>query len=158
MAESSISDFAPDEMHATYPCPECNGVSDGKLAIFGASEICSNVIDDPAYKDATRRKAAAALSQHMLAHGLISFDERPYDEFHSELIARVGVASKERVASLEQRINEKQFDRMDELISKAEQEIYIWRRDIDGARGWIEKDQASRALRRALKEMKEPSQ
>lgn len=148
-----------DDYYRTYPCPECNGISDDRLAIIGTSEMIKRSIKDPAYKNSIKHKIAVSMASYMLEHDLISFKERPRDDLHDEIIARTGIASKERVASLDQRVAEKQFERMGELLAKAEYEIRSWRRDFDQGRGAIEKDMAVRAMRKALEMMRaEPTQ
>ncbi len=143
---------------ATYPCPECAAsVSFDRVQISTAST--SQIIDrrmaaDEQFMDAVRRDAAFALVDHLMRDGFITFAVRRSpgdpDEFTERVAhtAKVGVLAPKVVATLEERVAERQSEVATEVVDEAISDIRNWGSDF----GWtsIDKEQAYRSIKDAL--------
>lgn len=148
----------------TFPCPACAQVTDfGHVAIMTASvdyAADSDLIGDPTYVEHVRNGAA-----HDLVELLVKSDNvehrsdvpQPSRFFGrvSRMRASIGVVSKNFVASLEDRITERQMMVADEVVKEAAAQIRQWGSLYSGLEGNISKGQAVDAVQRALRTIQE---
>lgn len=143
-----------DEVSRIYPCPECAAtIPQERLAIVHHHSLADSRIDDPAYIMAARESAAHGLVEGLLEGGFIQF-ERGHEDARERVFqtrATVGVVSPKHVATLEERIDERQADLANKLAIEAKAQIRIWGAYYTGDEGKIAKGQAADAVDRALK-------
>lgn len=118
---------------------------------FGAS-VPAYPNEDAGYEEAIRRSAAHAVVDKLLKDGFVAFRKSPIDEFNMryELTGRVGVVSTAVVASLEERIAERQTEVAKQVASRAAEQIAVWGSYYTGNEGAITKAQAIDAINRAV--------
>jgi len=136
-----------------FACPECAPqVPEERVAILEFGAMVQSV-DDPRYEDAVRKQAAHTLVDSILRKGFIRFRKGSVDEFNMryEMTGRVGLVSPSVVASMEERIAERQKEVAEEVAARAAAEIGLWGSHYTGDEGPIHKSTAIDAIRRAAK-------
>jgi hypothetical protein len=136
----------------TYPCPECAPqVAIDRVAVLDAHSIVGPHRPwSEIGKTFSEKYAAHALIERVLRGGFISFEQGPPDSLgRSQVVATLGVVSKNAVASLEARIAERQGE---VAVAAGAQSI----KDIDNwgsayGDGMIRKDRAADLIREAVK-------
>lgn len=113
-------------------------------------------IDDPQYGEPARKSLAHELVAALLRNGYITFTKGEADEMQRtrKMRAMLGVVSAAKVASMEERIAERQMEVASKLVSAAADEIRVWGRYYTGDEGNISKGQAVDAVVRAFKGLK----
>lgn len=134
-----------------FPCPQCSDqVATERLGILQHhAELWR---DDTRYVEAAMTDAAKYLGREMLKHGFIQFEFLPpakEDVFGGRLRATVGVVAPTVVASMEERIAERQTEIARHVVSEAARRIYNCGADY----GWtsIRKERAEEILHEAIK-------
>lgn len=145
-----------------FACPECAPkVPEERVAIleFGAS-ITAYPKDDAGYEEAARKTAAHSMVHELLRAGFIQFRKGPVDEFEMryELVGRLGVVSTSVVASMEERIAERQTEVAKEVANRAAQQVAVWGSYYTGNNGSISKAQAIDAINQAAQAVFEERQ
>ena len=128
-----------------YPCPECSEKvrEDHVVVVQNALHTDERYATGPEMVAIVRSDLAHALAQKMLENGLIDFkEERNHAEMRLETTARIGVASKVFVASIEQRVNAARFEVAEKVLAAAKEGIRNWDSHYRGRDGSIKKDQA----------------
>lgn len=138
-----------------FPCPECSPkVPEERVAVLEVGAAISAFHDDnPDYTEAAKRTLAHSVAHELLRGGFIQFHKGPTDKFSMryELTGRVGVVSTSVVASMEERIAERQTEVAKEVAARAAEEVAVWGSFYTGNEGSITKTQAIDAIERAVK-------
>lgn len=147
-----------EETSRRYPCPECSEtVPQDRIAVMSKHHLVQSGVDDPDFMGHVRRHSAHELIDGLLHRKLISFErgrDDPY-EMTFPIIATVGVVSPNVVATLEQRVAERQDEVAREVAAAAAAGIRIWGSHYTGDEGSIHKAQAVDAVNEALKRVLE---
>lgn len=120
---------AMEETSRDYPCPECGGaVKQDRVAVLDAHTMVCSEISDTNFADHARRAAAHRLVDHLLEGGFIEFERGPIRDrdMAFPMVATLGVVSKGQVATLEQRIAERQDQVARAVAQKARSQIENW--------------------------------
>ncbi|HWK44889.1 MAG TPA: hypothetical protein VNT30_09220 [Stellaceae bacterium] len=143
-----------EDSSRTYPCPECTrkAVSEEHVtilqhtAVFGATYLVREGLEIYAM-----RTAAAALSRRLLDDQFIKFSYFPNVlPGSTEVVATLAAVAPSHVASMEQRIAERQGDVARRVVEQAVREIEIWGSAFGGTGGSIHKEMAVEAVKMAL--------
>ncbi|TIX28896.1 hypothetical protein [Mesorhizobium sp.] len=112
---------------------------------------------DPGYEEHVCNSLAHDLVDLILRSGHITFTKGEIDErlMTHEMSASLGVISAASVASMEERIAERQMEVAAKLVGAAAEEIRVWGRHYSGDEGSISKGQAVDAVARAFRIIKE---
>jgi hypothetical protein len=144
-----------DEASRSYPCPECsNPVPQDRVAIVQAHTVVDSRHEgDPNFMRHAKESAAHALVAQLLKGGYIRYERGPTDshQWRFNSVATLGVVSQSHVATLEQRIAERQEELANELVAVAEEQSRHWGSYYTGREGPIQKSEVLRFLREALK-------
>lgn len=101
-----------------------------------------------------RNDIAFGLAEQMLDEGLIAFAEKEDpNRLQATVTGTVGVASKRHVATLEERVAERQMEIAERLVDEAVAGIHVWNSHHTGDEGSISKGQAADEVRRAFKRL-----
>lgn len=151
----SIADAEPiaEESSRSYPCPECSDrLPQERLAVVQYHSLLDSEINDPEYVRHAKHVAAHELVAGLLKNGFIRFERGPNDarDLQFPMMATIGVVSLKTVATLEQRIAERQDELAREVVSEAAKQIRIWRSAYTGDDGTIHKGQAVDSIQAAL--------
>jgi hypothetical protein len=144
------------EMVRAYPCPECaDMVPIERLAVIQTTiEVMARPGEagDPEYLQYARRQAANMLVRYLLDGNFIKMERGPVDgaRLIFPLRATLGVVSTKQVATIEQRIVERQNEVAQALIEEASKDIRHWNSHYSGDGGSIHKATAIEALKHAL--------
>lgn len=143
-------------------CPECAAGDNVPVTRLQARKMTSlgraAMASTDGYMDMLKKQMATELAMFMLRHDLIEFRRGPDDLVHFEfpLTAMVAVAAKKDVATLEQRINERQLEVAKMLVDETCEQIANWGSYYSGREGGrVEKGQALLWLREAFNKVKE---
>lgn len=139
----------------TYPCPACTGgLKEERVAfIQTVDEIRAWRGIETAEMDQIRRIAADTIVHALLKRGLIRVELRsdPSDSTRLEVQAELAVLSDSSVASMKERIAERQDEVAAEVVQEAMRRITEWDKDYDHLHdGTIPKDVAKSAAYAAL--------
>jgi hypothetical protein len=151
----SVALMAVEKIYQDYPCPECApSTNEDRVAIleFGAT-VAVPPDNDPRREEAIRREAAFHIVDRLLKDGFISFREDRTGEDYTltyEVRGRLGVVSPAIVASMEERIAERQADVARQVAVQAAEEIRVWGSYYTGDEGPIHKGKAVEAVQKAL--------
>ena len=150
---SGEPDWTVREASREYACPECSGVPESRVNILGcAASIFSPEPIDPNQIEAMRHHMAREMAENLVKDGFVRIEVGPVgDDLRSEVTATLGVVSERVVASMEQRIAERQELVAREVTSAAVAGIRVWGSYYTGDDGSISKSQAIDAVREALK-------
>lgn len=144
-----------DASSREFPCPECGESAplERISALTEVSEFASD-IKDPTYMQHVQRSMARALSEQLIEAGLIAFKVGPADKYtlRTSIKATIGAVSPRVVASLEQRIAERQMDVARKVALRAGAIINSWGAAY-GDEG-LPKTVATRALSEAMEAIK----
>lgn len=139
-----------------FACPECAPkVPEERVAILEFRAAIQSFGDDPRYEEAVRKQAAHSLVDAILRKGFIQFRKGPVDEFdmHYELTGRLGLVATSVVASMEERIAERQKEVAEEVAARAVAKVSEWGAHYSGDEGPIHKSQAIDSIRQAAKDV-----
>jgi len=138
----------------SYPCPECaETVTQNRVSIVRYHSIMdAGDGSDPRFADYVRREAANAFGDFILESGFIQFERGPNDiqQMTFPTKATIGVVSPKHVATLEERIVERQMQIAGEVVTAAVVGITNWNSRFNGPEGSIPKDQAATEVREAM--------
>ena len=112
-----------------YACPECGGVVQAeKLVIVEAFTTVHSQITESLIAPHVHGNIASLLGAKLFENNLITFDKSPGAEYSLtyQVRGRIVVASQRVVATLEQRIAEREPDLAREIVAEAYQEIGQW--------------------------------
>lgn len=112
-----------------FPCPECGmSVKQERVAVLEAHAMVDSRIDDPSFADHTHRSAAHQLVEHLLKGGFITFERGPVDQrwMRYPVVASLGAVSPGQVATLEQRVAERQDQVAIAVAREAKRQIDNW--------------------------------
>jgi len=144
-----------EESSRQYPCPECGDqVKLDRVAVLDVHTIMDSRISSEDYIQRGKETAAFRLVDHLLRGNFITFEQGPHDakELSFPIIASLGVFSKGQVATLEQRIAERQDQVAKAVAQEAKEQISIWG-SYYGHAGILKRDaraQIDSALNRVL--------
>lgn len=136
-----------------YACPECSPkIDDTKVRIFAVEgKVDSQTASDDRYRATVTRQCASALVDEILNAGLISATWGAEDTMRREVktTCTVGVVSPRTVATMEQRIAERQAEVAAKVADEAVRLIGQWGSYYGAER--IDKAQAVDSVREAFK-------
>lgn len=143
-----------NEASREYPCPECgDSIPISRLAVLTEAQLIdSRDISSVGMQEACRA-AAQAFVDKLLDEDLIQFELGPEDALNLTVAVRatIGVVSPRHVASLEERIAERQEAVAREVVEQGARNIRAWGRAYSGDEGNISKGQAVSSLWEALR-------
>lgn len=146
-----------DETSRSYPCPECSGsIPQERLEVVqyhGMMDMRDERHGDPEFMRYVARNAAHSFVEKLLQDGFIRYESGPGDGpggMRIPIRASLGVVSPRHVATLEQRISERQGELAREVIIEAERQIVMRPPAYTGAEGLIWKLGAVEAVKNAL--------
>lgn len=142
-----------------YPCPECQArVPESAVTILQRRDVVRIPMGDQ--EDCRRhveRNIAQAFVQAILEAGHMQFtwDDREKD-LDGRLVvwSRIGVVSRQAVATIEDRVKSYRQIFAETLVKKATRKILHWGSHYTGATGPIEKGMAARFVEDALEEVR----
>lgn len=142
-----------EESSRSYPCPECAPtIPEERLAVvqyhsWGDSQL----INEPGYAEASKRRAIHELAELIFSQGFVRFERGPDDglELGYPMRATIGVVAPKRIATLEQRISEHQEELARDVAENAAADIANWGVYFGALN--ISKDMAIGFVRSALK-------
>jgi hypothetical protein len=143
---------AMEETAREYPCPECSeAVPFAHVGIVGAIQAVDTRIDDPKYIEHVKHAAAHSLIEEIINGGYVKIQKAPADtaRMRQEFRVTLGVVSQKQVATLEERIAERQIEIAQEVASVAEARITNWGSYY--GHDDISKRDATREVREAIK-------
>lgn len=145
----------PNEMVAAareYPCPECSvSVPESRIqAVSHQNMVTLEVAQDPRFVASVENNLAHRLLQTIIADSLIRYERSPDDTKTMAFTVRatIGVVSPKRVASMEERVAERQAEVAREVVDVAIAWIANWNSHYDGQ--FISKSQATASIKEAL--------
>lgn len=141
------------EISRSYPCPECANIipQDRVAIVHHNSHIDSQIEGYPDVMRSVKRDMVCGLAVDLLDSGFIRFERGQTDyRLRIPMRATVGVMSLKHVATLEQRIVDRQEELACEVISEAAKQIRIWGSHYSGDEGKISKGQAVDSVNAAL--------
>lgn len=159
--------YAPDEpielpttvSFKDYPCPECSQkLDDTKVMLVGARVTGrKEYLDQPRFKDHLAERIANMLGHQLLESRLIAFREPKQImgsgygfEDDIEINGTIGVVTTATIATMEQRIAERQLQVADR-VAEAASVVIVSTAAHDG---WIRASEANEAINKALKAVK----
>lgn len=143
-----MENISPQELTARdYPCPECSAsISEERVYILQSIPMTLTDEVDPKWKEAIRRECAHGLADQFLKRGLITFSEKreKANDYttNTVIIATLGAVSPRHVASMEERISERQDEFAKKVVTIACAGISNWNSLFSNNSGTIYKDQA----------------
>lgn len=143
-----------EESARNYPCPECADlVPQERLALVQYHSLVDARCTDKEYIDAANEDAAHRLVGALLKGGFIRFEHGKKDArgLTFPIQATVGVVSTKHVATMEERIAERQDEFAREVINEAGRGIESW--GTSAGEGAIYKSQAIDELNLALRRL-----
>lgn len=149
-AADAMSDV--EESSRSYPCPECSdAVPFAQVGVVSSIMAVETRIDDPKYLEHVKRSAAMGLMAEIIKAGYVKVESGPDDtrEFRREYRVTLGIVSPKQVATLEERVAERQIDVAQEVAAEAEHQINNWGSYYGHAD--ILKRDATRMVRDAIK-------
>lgn len=153
-ATAFVADLAPtiEESSREYPCPECSeAVPFARVGVVDAIKAMDTRIDDPKYIEHVKRTAAHSLIDQLINGGYLKVESGPANtaEMRQEFRITLGVVSQKQVATLEERVAERQIEIAQETAAEAEHQINNWGSYYGHAD--ILKRDATRMVREAIK-------
>ena len=163
-ADYSIDASAVSESYRTYPCPECaDRLDDSKVMILqGRASGRTEYFTDAGFVRHIQKNIAYGLAQEFLENGLIAFSEpkalHDSDPWFgdTEVTGTLGAVSMATVATMEQRIAERQFEMAEKLASAAAEKIRHWDSSHTDDGGPIYKNLAVQYIWDALRKVTRP--
>lgn len=132
----SLARFNPEAVSATieessrqYPCPECSEqVQFARVGIVGAIHEIDTRIEDPEYIEHVKHTAAHSLIEEIIKGGYVKIESGTPDtrKLNREFRVTLGVVSQKRVATLEERIAQRQIEIAQEVAVEAQFQINNW--------------------------------
>lgn len=147
-----------EETSRQYPCPECAPTtSEDRVALLKVKGVVAIRTHDRQFDEHVRKSLAHDLVDAILRAGHITFTKEEPDEctMTETMHATLGIVSAATVASMEERIAERQMEVAAKLAGAAADEIRVWGRDYSGDNGNISKGQAVDAVARAFRAIQE---
>lgn len=144
-----------DDASRTYPCPECSDVvaSDNVAVLNAFAVVDSRYERAPRYMEMVKESTAHLLVDELLKAGFIRVECGPpiAGEFKFKAVATLAAVSQAHVATLKQRIAERQEELAIEVVAVAEEQARHWGSHYTGRNGPIEKGKVLEYLREALR-------
>jgi hypothetical protein len=154
-ASENVAIAAIPQASREYACPECTDtISQERLSVvIEVSTMDSRLAGEARYVDAAKKQAAYGLVDYLLRHGYVTFDIGREDEgkMTKPIRAVLGVVAPKAVATLEERVAERQTEVAREVVDEAARQISVWGSHYTGNEGHIRKAQAIDAVREAFK-------
>jgi hypothetical protein len=132
-----------------YPCPECaQRVTEDRVAFVEAHSMIDDRIRDEGFTEYARDKLAHMLVAHLLRGDYIAFDQGRSDGMQRMMVATLGVVARSTVASMDERISQRQRHLASAVASEAISQINHWGSYF--GRNIIEKTRAAEIIREAV--------
>jgi hypothetical protein len=141
-----------EEHSRKYPCPECSeSVAFARVAVIGTIQAVDTRIDDPEYIEHVKHSAAHNLIEEIIKGGYVKIESGPPDtrELRHEFRVTLGVVSQKQVATLEERVAQRQIEIAQEVTDEAATQINNW--DSYYGHSEILKRDAIRMVRESIK-------
>jgi hypothetical protein len=141
-------------MSREYPCPECS-VDVVPISRLWVAKHAGRF--DRRYLPVMQKSMAHALIDSLLERGMFMFrQDDPDDRGGVRLVASVAFVAPAHVATLEQRVAERQFEVAEAVVEATVEEVANWGSHYQGRTGGsVDKSQAIGWMRTALKKVRE---
>jgi hypothetical protein len=146
-----------EETSRSFPCPECAPkTKEENVALLKyEATVTTQYEREPGFLEYVQKDMAHNLAHALLRDGHIQFVSLPADDAQLTRVtkATLGVVSANVIASMEDRISERQLEVAARLVPAASRKIRVWGSYYSGDEGSISKDQAVDAVKDAFKEL-----
>lgn len=137
------------ESSRDYPCPECKGDSAPFVRIQSVGELRDVVTEAmPAINEAVRYSIARAIADDLLKRGAFTFETGPETYRGTPVRGTLAVVMPQAVASMQERIEERQMHVVGMVAEEAERQVNNWGKDFHWSS--LTKEDARRLIRESL--------
>lgn len=146
----------PTTSYETFPCPACAPQAPAEkvhVQEYEATVIVDYEAEHPSYIESVMRTMATGLGQKMLRDNQITLTKNPIEDLEYgrkqyKLVGKIGVISKQQVATMQERIEKHQTTLAREVMDEVVKQIENWGSHY--GRMSLHKDEAYRFISGAL--------
>ena len=139
-----------------YPCPECaDMIPLARVATVEFHSLLDTRIHDPEFTKHARRRAVQGMLAGIFNKGFVTFEMGKPNTYQMTrpMIATLGVVSPTKIASIEERVAQRQNLVAQAVLDRAARRIRAWASNQQGPTGSVPKEVAIGDFRDALVEV-----
>lgn len=122
-------DFASTQSSREYPCPECSEIVPVEHVGAASEEVfVASYVNEPGFMEHVKNSLGHQIVDFLLRHNYVEFERSPTDErqMRFQMRATVGVVSKKRLATIQERVEQHQEALAREVMAEAKRQIDNW--------------------------------